>query len=158
MAATHPITIHFAGGATDCKLKLLEGAGTWGAFSDNNVLTMQIDEPPVAVTIVEAQFAPSQGKGLTSVNVVVPGAEAISVTVVPQEVAIAFAGWEGDSATFTLHFNSGDRIFFDAFLSRTSVQGTVSVSSPDGDETDYLLPNQDKRRVTLPLKPPPGSC
>jgi hypothetical protein len=43
-------------------------------------------------------------------------------------------------------------------LSRTSVKGTVSVSSPDGDETDYLLPDQDKRRVTLPLTPPTGPC
>lgn len=156
--AVHPIKIHFDKGAKDCKLKLLEGRGTWGVFGDNNFLTMEVDNPRVMVQILEDHFPPPQEKGVTAVRVSVPGFEGLFVSVTRHEILMDLSSWQGDSATFTLYFNSGDHIIFDAWLSRASAQGTVSVTSPDGDETDYLLPNQNKRRVTLPLTPPPPGC
>jgi hypothetical protein len=156
--AIHPIKIHFDKGTRDCRLKLLEGRGTWGAFGDNNFLTMEVDNPRVVVQVLEDHFPPPQGKGLTAVRLIVPGIEGLLVTVTRQEILMDLSSWQGDSATLTLGFDSGDNIFFDAWLSRTSTHGTISVTSPDGEETDYLLPTQNKRRVTLPLTPPPEGC
>ncbi|HVR07780.1 MAG TPA: hypothetical protein VMW75_06990 [Thermoanaerobaculia bacterium] len=155
--AIHPIKIQLGKGAADCKLQLLEGCGTWGVFGDNNFLTVELDQPRVVVNVLEDHFPP-QGGGVTEVRLTVPGAESITVVVSPCEVLMKLSAWQGDSATFTLFVNSGDQIFFDAWLSRMKGQGTVSVSSPDGDETDSLLPPNDKRRVTLPLMPPPRPC
>jgi hypothetical protein len=156
--AVHPIKIHFDKGARDCTLKLLEGCGTWGVFGDNNFLTLEIDNPRVIVQVLENHFPPPQGNGITAVRVTVPGIEGLFVSVTRQEIHMELSSWQGDSATFTLGFDSGDRIFFDAWLSRSLTQGMINVTSPDGDETDYLLPNHNKRRVTLPLTPPPEPC
>lgn len=157
--AVHPIKIHFSKDACDCKLRLLEGRGTWGVFSDNNFLTMEIDNPQIKVQLLEAHFPSPKEDGLTAMLLTFPlFSEAMAVSVSRHEIELGLASWPGENATFTLYFHTSDHIIFDAFLSRSSTQGTVSVISPDGKETDYLLPGQQKRRVTLPLTPPPDWC
>ena len=159
MSSVHPIQVSLEKGAKDCKLKLLEGRGTWGVFGDNNFLTLELDNPKIVVNVLEMHPFPE--KGLTEVRIAVPGlAESLSVAVSQTEIAISLApAWPGERASFTAYFDAfANNIIFDAILTRIGTAGMVTVTSPDGQESDYLLPNQTKRRVTLPLTPPSEPC
>jgi hypothetical protein len=150
----HPIRVTLENGAKDCRLKLLEGRGTWGRFGDNNFLVLELDDPRIVVNVLESHPFPE--KGTTEVRLGVPGlSESLSVLVSQADITLRLApDWSGERASFTLYFNaSSNNIIFDAMLSRSDTAGMVTVYSPDGDETDYLLANHTRRRVTLPLTP-----
>lgn len=159
MANVCPIKVSLEKGAKDCKLKLLEGRGTWGVFGDNNFLTLELDNPKIVVNVLEMHPFPE--KGMTEVRLAVPGLpESLSVIVSQSEITISLApAWPGECANFTIYFDAfANNIIFDALLSRVGTAGMITVTSPQGHESDYLLPNQTKRRVTLPLTPPSEPC
>jgi len=157
--SAYPIQVTLENGARDCRLCLLEGRGTWGSFGDNTLLTLTLDNPQITVSVLATFLFPETGSTGISINVPVC-VEPLSVSVSQQEVTFQLPPlWPGQQTSFTLFFNAtGNNIIFDAMLSRTNTAGMVTVASPNGDETDYLLPNQGKRRVTLPLTPPAPPC